>query len=324
MPVPEQIKKQSKAIQEFYQELHGEGDDANVEEKETVEVKEEKPPVVEDHSDREDQTQKENWEQKYRTLQGMYNVQNAEAKNMRERVAHLEALLGSIKNQPAPTPKEEPKPKTKPKYITDSEVEEYGGSIDVMRKAAREEADELKAELEEIKAQFVNMQKAVIPRVENVARQQHVSAEQAFWGGLNARVPNWQQVNDSAEFKAWLVSTDPKTGISLQTYLDDAQDALDVERVAAFFDEWTAISGGSNREAPQPKTERKSELEKQVAPGRGRTQTPKQGDNKTNYTRADVTKFYDDVTAGRFKGKDQERARIEADIFAAMQDGRLT
>lgn len=46
------------------------------------------------------------------------------------------------------------------------------------------------------------------------------------------------------------------------------------------------------------------------------------GDTKV-YTRVDVAKFFDDVRKGVYKGREQERDRIERDIFAAQREGRI-
>ena len=41
------------------------------------------------------------------------------------------------------------------------------------------------------------------------------------------------------------------------------------------------------------------------------------------YTQEDIKNFYVDVRKGKFKGRDDERGRIERDIFAAQQEGRI-
>jgi hypothetical protein len=59
-----------------------------------------------------------------------------------------------------------------------------------------------------------------------------------------------------------------------------------------------------------------------VAPGRSRS-SPPAGQNQQTYTTADISKFYDDVRKGVFKGRDEEKNRLERDIFSAQQEGRI-
>ena len=46
--------------------------------------------------------------------------------------------------------------------------------------------------------------------------------------------------------------------------------------------------------------------------------------SKPSYTTADIAAFYDDIRKGKFKGREDERAKIERDIFAAQAEGRIT
>jgi hypothetical protein len=67
----------------------------------------------------------------------------------------------------------------------------------------------------------------------------------------------------------------------------------------------------------------KSELEKQVSPGRSRnTGTPAPNKGRV-WTPQTIAKFYNDVREGRYMGKEQERDRLERDIFVAQREGRI-
>jgi hypothetical protein len=63
-------------------------------------------------------------------------------------------------------------------------------------------------------------------------------------------------------------------------------------------------------------------LEKQVAPGRGKTAAPV-NTNSATYSTEDIRRFFNDVKSGKYRGKEQERDRIERDIFAAQREGRI-
>ena len=153
MGIPKQVQKQSEEVQELYKELNGETETAQVEKTEATEVPVEQPieqpsDSVEDQAPKSepqeqvesDAQPKESWEQKYKTLQGMYNADvprlNAKNREVNARVSQLEQLLGTMQQSAKP---EEPV-STDP-LITDADMKEYGDSIDVMRRAAREEVN---------------------------------------------------------------------------------------------------------------------------------------------------------------------------------------
>ncbi len=125
-------------------------------------------------------------------------------------------------------------------------------------------------------------------------------------------MPNFRAINGNEAFQSWLLEADPLTGITRQTYLDDAQRNLDAQRVINFFRMW-----------PAPRSS-ESELEKQVAPGRSRSAgAPTNTDRAKVYTPQDIQAFFNDVRMGKYKGREQERARIERDIFSAQRENRI-
>jgi hypothetical protein len=332
MGIPKQVQKQSEEVQELYKELNSETETAQVEKTEATEVPVEQPieqtsNSVEDQapkSETQEQVEsdaqpKESWEQKYKTLQGMYNADvprlNAKNREVSARVSQLEQLLSTMQQSTKP---EEPV-STDP-LITDADMKEYGDSIDVMRRAAREEVNAANGRIAQLEKTIQQLQ-GFVPQVQQVQAQQQASSEQAFWSGLSNEVPNWQDINDNADFQSWLLSIDPLTGISRQTYLEDAQKNLDTRRVASFFAAWEK-EFGTPETARENRSNSNSQLEKQVAPGRGRSGKPASQESK-NYSPADIQKFFEDVRKGKFKGRVEERGRMERDIFSAQREGRI-
>jgi hypothetical protein len=204
--------------------------------------------------------------------------------------------------------------------ITEADVKEYGDSIDVMRRAAREEVNAANGRIAQLEAMVQQMQ-GVVPQVQQVQAAQKASSEQAFWNQLSSTVPNWEEINDNPDFQTWLLEMDPLSGITRQTYLDDAQRNLDVPRVANFFKSWEQATG-KTIDAQEKRPSTNSQLEKQVSPGRGRSGRPAVQEGQ-KYSPADITAFFDAVRKGRYKGREEERGRIERDIFAAQREGRI-
>ena len=147
MSIPKQVQKQSEEVQELYKELNGETETvqaetaeattepvvSNVEEQPSDSVEEQAPQSEASEQGTSDTQPKETWEQKYKTLQGMYNADvprlNAQNREMQSRVSQLEQLLALLTiNRRNQTP-----PQSDP-LITDADVKEYGDSIDVMRR----------------------------------------------------------------------------------------------------------------------------------------------------------------------------------------------
>jgi len=328
MALPAQIQKQTEAVNKLYEDLNKEApepteDDGAQEEaraEENADTEEGRAPAPKASEQPEGDSAEKTLEQKYKTLQGMYNAEvprlHAEKRELANRVQQLEHLFSSMSTQPAAeqTPAQ--------KLITEQDIEDYGDSIDVMRRVFREEMSSKDAEISELKQLVRQMQGTVVPRVHELSQNYAVSNEQRFWSDLQAAVPDWQDINANKEFQSWLLEVDPLTGVTRQTYLDDAQRNLDVRRVVNFFSAWKGNTGGYDARTDRA-AQSASELERQVSPGRGRSGGAKpQGEAKT-YTPEDIRKFFTDVQKGKYRGKEAERDRLERDIFAAQREGRI-
>lgn len=345
MSMPEQVRKQVAVVKELYKGA-GEPDqhDGDV----TDVAGSDEPSVTDmdqDHTDKgpdrqapaqdgenpdgatteTTRTEEETFEQKYKTLQGMYNADvprlHADKRELEGRVQQLEQLISSMNVAPVQQPAT---PDNLPaSFVTEADKEDYGDAIEVMRKVFREEMSAKNIELDNLKQLVQQMQGTVVPQVQQLSQSHAASSEQRFWTDLQTAVPDWQDINGSKDFQAWLLEADPLTGISRQTYLDDAQRCLDVGRVINFFSVWKG-KGSLAQTHATPATQRNPELERQIAPGKGRSGGARTSGEPRTWTPGDIRKFFSDVQKGRYRGKEAERDRIERDIFAAQQDGRMT
>tara|TARA_R110002153_G_scaffold152498_3_gene304057 strand:- start:5981 stop:6994 length:1014 start_codon:yes stop_codon:yes gene_type:complete len=334
MAIPAQVKKQSEAIQKLYEELNVETEEQGKNTPEAVvenyvsetfnEADSAEEQAVE--SDNQEQVssgnvdEEETFERRYKSLQGMYNAEvprlHAEKRELETRVSQLEALMSTL-NTPKRTTAQQQNA-----LVTDADVEEYGDSIDVMRRVSREEASQQQARIDQLEGLVRGMQTSVVPQVQQLQHRQAVNTEQTFWSDIQNAVPEWQDINNNHGFQSWLLEVDPLTGISRQTYLDDAQKNLDARRVTQFFSTWKAQTGSSVAQS-KPVVQSKSQLEKQVAPGRGRSSGTTSNSEPATYSSGDIKNFFTDVQKGKYKGKEKERDRIERDIFAAQREGRI-
>ena len=330
MAIPKQVQKQSEAVQELYKELNEEEVNENQEAPQQEEQALEEVPTADsveevavessgEHSEG-SQEKSTNWQQKYKTLQGMYNAEVPQLKQLVQeqgaKINQFERLMASI-NQQNQQQQQAPQP-----ILSEKEVEEYGESIDIMRKVTKEETGNLLGEVSALKAQIAQMAQNTVPQVQQLASQVGDTQEQLFWSKLATIVPNWQELNEDENFQNWLLEVDPLTGMTRQAYLEDAQRRYDVDRIAAFFTTWSDLNG--NGSAQQVKSTNQNELKQQVAPKKSRSAGAAPTGSKPSYTTADIAAFYDDIRKGKFKGRDDERAKIERDIFAAQAEGRIT
>jgi hypothetical protein len=331
--IPEQIRKQTEAVQELYKQLNsGEESEAQADagsSAESMQADENSgtqtaaSPAASEHKPADERVSEETVLQKYRTLQGMYNAEvprlHSQNREMQQRVQQMEQLLASMSSQRSSAESSQ----VNEVLVTPQDQEEYGESIDIMRKVSREELVPVAQRLGRIEQMLQQMQTNVVPQVQAVAKQQAASAEQQFWSELTGRVPNWRDVNDSQDFQSWLLDIDPLTGIARQTYLEDAQRSLDANRVANFFRAWLENTGQAAVAHSTGRVSVSSELEKQVTPGRSRAAATPQSNKSRIYTPDDIKKFFDDVRTGKYKSREPERDRIERDIFSAQRENRI-
>lgn len=261
------------------------------------------------------------FEHKYRVLQGKYDKEvprlTRQVRDLTIQVEQYQGMLAQLKSAPP----QETEKKTSSK-ITDQDIEDYGQDlIDVVGRRAEEvyetKISSLTSELNSLKQQLggVNQKVAEVDRDKIFAR-------------LDKNVKDWREINASEDFLSWLEEDDPFSGQPRGRLLTEAFRNGNTERVVAFFkgfkNEHAAVS-------PTPVASSKAEgkapagLEAFIAPGKQRSGTVSAGaqDEKRTYTEGEVSQFYRAVQLGQFKGKDDERTKIEAEIFAAVKDGRV-
>ncbi len=257
------------------------------------------------------------WEQRYKTLQGMFN---STVPKLQAELREAKQQIESLRQAPAPAPQ----PFTTTPSITQNDVEEFGQeTIDMMRRAARQEAQEQFAPIiAQLQQQLQALQTTVVPKVTEIAHETETNKVNRFVQQLDQSAPNWRALNNDDAFLNWLDVIDPLAGMSRQQLLDTAVKAQDAVRAAAFFNAYVReTSVPTPTPAPTPTVN--PQLEALVAPGKGRGGAPPSNE-KPPVTRDFIAKFYNDVAAGKYRNRPDEKAKIESDIFAAQREGRVT
>lgn len=262
-------------------------------------------------------------EQRYRTLQGMHK---ADTQQLRAELSEALVSFDAFKAQVAAQQQQQPAPGPK-KYTTDEDVTEFGeDTLDMVRRAAREEAEAISLQresgfvsrIQELQSELDKL-RGIVPTVQGMAYRNEEQRREKFWETIDTQVPDWRTVNDNPSFKDWLLSEDELTGYPRQQFLSQAQAEYDALRVVKFFNEWKRKAAGG--QTPAPVTPQNS-LQQYVSPGPARTNQPTEA-KKKQWTREGISEFYKEAMLGKYKDKPEEKKRIEAEISLAAREGRV-
>lgn len=270
----------------------------------------------------------EEWRHRFLSMQGRYQSQVRANASMEEQMAALGRELVATQNmlqqgqQQHPAHQPALRGQDHGNLITDADRENYGDElIDLARRAAREsvtpELDQLRQENQRL-----------TQRVQNTGRRE-------LFATMDGAVPNWRQINVSTQFKTWLRLPNVYTGQLRGNMLKAAVDGADAPKAIALFKDFIAEANATGLQAPAPQLEQQEpqpapraaavNLETLAAPGRARpapgdTQVPSE---KPIYTRAQISKFYDDSRKGLYAGREADYRAMEADMQVAQREGRI-
>ncbi|MDX9787923.1 MAG: hypothetical protein RBT11_14150 [Desulfobacterales bacterium] len=261
----------------------------------------------------------EGYKAKYDTLRGKYD---AEVPRLRSQVSLLVSEVSSLKdalqrarsaqpdtgNQPgAAIPDTGRQPGDGSNHNADSfdpdDFKDYGD--DFVKLVA--EVNRLKTENAQLRG-----------TVDQVNTTVQTSDAEKFYAALANKVQDWESMNYDPKFLEYLGQIHPITGRPLIESLRDAESKRDVERAAIIFNDYKKTLDRPTKPTAQTVPPPKPPLSPKA--GQGATEVPQ---SLKTYTRGDIKQFYDDKTKGVYRGRDEEFARIERDIFAAMKEGRV-
>ena len=252
------------------------------------------------------------FEQKYKTLRGKYD---AEVPRLHQQVKDLTARLDELSRVQAEQPKEPTKPKEKVNYVTDEDRAEFGEElIDVQRRVAKEVSQEYEDRLER--------QDEVIKALQDqLAQTGNRVGEMNFSQKLQQLVPDFQQVDNDERWVAWLNEYDPMLRGPRRDQAAAAFQAGDAEAVAHYVDLWRQ----SIQKEEAPRSERKVELEKQVAPNRSANSasTKSVGKESKIYSEREIQGAWTRIRNMNTRGMYDEASKLEAEITTAYLEGRV-
>jgi len=252
----------------------------------------------------------EKWEQKYKTLKGMYD---AEVPRLHADLRDLKAQMDNLRKAAETKPVEPAKPKTAEKLVTDADVEAFGSDlIEVQRKVAREVAAEFRGELDTMRAENEKLREQLTSTGTQVS-------EASFEQRLYRMVPDFEAVNVDPKWIAWLNEVDPLLRAPRASVAQQAFNRGDAEGVAHYVSLFRqSIS------SVEPTADKTNELELQIQPNRSATSTPPTSQKGKVYTNADIEKMFRKATDLGIRGQTDAAKKLEAEIDAAFMEGRVT
>ncbi len=248
----------------------------------------------------------EDWEHKYKTLQG---VHNRHVSDLKTRIGDLEAHIAQLAAQ-AKTPPATPAPPE----LNPQDAETFGTDlVEMVRRTAEGMSATTTRELQGRIAQLEQQ----LAGATAVASK---TADEVFYERLAQLVPDWEQVNQHEGFLTWLAEVDPLFGQPRQAALTQAGNARDVNRVAAIFNGWK----GQAPETPKPAPRQEPPVSPHTS-GNGAAQLSPEAASgqRPVITIQAVEAFYKDVQRGYWRGREQEMAQQEAIINAALAENRI-
>lgn len=262
------------------------------------------------------------WEQRYKTLQGMFakiNDQNAELRTQNaEFRGRLDELSAQMSRVQAPQNPQVQQP-AKSRLLTDEEVKDYGAEfIDVTQRAAREVFEERIAEMQKRIEALASSQQTVQQTVQHAAKVTAETVDERYYNTLDKEEPEWEQINASQNFLTWLNEIDTFTGVRRQALLNQAFSAKDAGRTLAFFKAFKQTHNGSGATPNKPSVDTASLVAPETVAGASPTPNSKRG---KIWSQADVEKVYDDRVRGKITP--QRFSELEKEIMAAVSEGRI-
>lgn len=158
---------------------------------------------------------------------------------------------------------------------------------------------------------------AMQKKMQAVQNQLQAQTEAAFYAELARVVPDWEAVNADDGWLNWLGEKDRYTGVTRQVLLNDAFNAGDVIRVANFFEDFKGVS----KTPVQQKAATAPSVSSQVVP---RSTSAAPVASKPTISMAEWQERVQEVVSNRGNHTAEALRQIEADLDAAIREGRVT
>jgi len=318
MAMPKQVEQQLKEVEELERALTAQPEAASDEPQQSDPVAEAQPaqeqptepvaePVVEAKP-------VEDWEQKYRSLQGHFN---AEVPRLHQQNKELASQLQAMQQQIADIQKPKQQP-TDDRLVTDEDVSQYGADlIDLQRRVTREVVREFVNPLKEELAQ----RDAKINQLETMLGKTGGDvATLSFEQRLERAIPDFPQLNADPKWIAWLDAVDDYTGEPRRAYAEYIYNQGNVDKLKQIVGFYKKATGQQAQD--QQRQQRKTELERQTQPTRTASASSVPAGERI-YTEAEFNRLWNKVRELYAKGQNDEANQLDIELTQATMQGRV-
>jgi hypothetical protein len=274
------------------------------------------------------------WEHQFKSLKGRYDRETEEKRRLQQTLIDQQRLLAQV--GPPAAPQGEGSgvrfnvaPPPPGRLVKQAEIQEYGAELmDVVGRRAAEVYEpilqQLAGELNQVKRQIGGVQGTVV-----------FDARVRMYDDLARQIPNWDAINNSAQFGAWLDQIDPISHKTRREFLNVAHNSNATGQVIDIFNAFLGAANGSGNGSgngagnpgysqgnPQPSPQQ-LDLMQFAAPGKAKTGQTQAPPDKGFVKRSEIKQFYTERTQGKWAGREAEAAAIERQIFDAGNEGRI-
>lgn len=253
------------------------------------------------------------WEQKFRTVQGMMNSRVAELTAQNKA---YESQLGLLQRQVTDLTEavKTRKPEAEKPSMDPRDVEKFGGDlVEMVQRQTTQHLNTLSDRLGQMAERIEQRVSALEGQVNGTKEQVALSQEQQFYVILDQAVPDWRAINENEAFLDWLAVQDEVYGVPRQTALNHAYGRLDAKRVVAIFTQFksgraaapSAANQVTPRSTPSPQP------------------TPQPAQAKKFVSQRFIEQFYLDQARGRHASDPARYAAVEAEINLAVAENRV-
>jgi hypothetical protein len=195
------------------------------------------------------------WKHRFDVVQGMLEAQ----KPLSQQVAALSQELATLKAEKEQAKIADEKP---PEIVLDPAA--YSGYGEDIEKLVGK-FNEVVAELKELKGSN-----------QTLAQRQARTAEERFFDSLDGAVPDWEVLQKTPEFSTWANKRHPGTPYTRSQFIQSYRNNLQADLIADIFKLYKAESGITDEpeQQKQPDPSKKSALEKQIVPDKGKGGAP--------------------------------------------------
>lgn len=250
-------------------------------------------------------------QQRYKTLQGMWQSSEARLKQAMEQIEELKKSTERKKEEPA----------APPPALSERDVEAFGADlVEMVRRGAAEAVTAREAEFH---SQLDAMRKLVEAQQEqlgDVSKTTQRSTQTMFYADLDRRVPDWRELQATPAAQKWLGSNVPGTQFAWNDVLQDAAARGDASRAAEVF---SAFAATQPVKEPTRSDQRSKQLQKQVAPGRSGAGAATPTDGVQFVSSSEFQETMNKVMQLNKQRKYDEAKALEETLNRAMAEGRV-